>query len=266
VESLPVVPDTRKTLDQLQAEWEPCRACELGQRREEEKGAFVFGEGSLGTIMFIGEGPGRTEEEEGRPFIGESGKFLRSVITDILEMEHYYLTNAVCCRSCGPSYDTEGNMQLDRRGNPTIKDQSPSPAHVAACMPRLVEEIYIVDPILIVSLGVPATEAMLGHSVTMASTSGKLQQAEIPGSAFLPALTPKGKWGRWVGKKEDRRFVWPVEQNKVQYNVLPVVHPAYAMRNMEDRRLGSPMEQFMDGMKKARNIYLRYVQEVYGDQ
>jgi len=263
MEPIPVTPDSRVTLDQLYEAWEPCRSCELGTYREDACGSFVFGEGSPGSIMFIGEGPGRVEDEKGRPFIGESGAVLRAVISDVFGKDFpYYLTNTVCCRSCGPSFDTEGNQQFNR-GKPVIKDIEPPPVCIATCRPRLVQEIYIVDPVLIVTLGRSSSEALLGHSVTITAVTGKLHQCQIPGAMHLPSLTPKGKWGRCVGKKEERRFVWPTKQNMVTYDVMPLLHPAFVLRNDKDNRIGAPKQVFADGMIRIREIYSRYVQEVY---
>ena len=60
-------------------------------------------------------------------------------------------------------------------------------------------------------------------------------------------------------------MVWPYEQNAVYYPVLPLYHPAYVMAYEKDKRPGSPMHLFATGMKKASDIYTRYVQEVGGD-
>lgn len=263
MEPAQVVPDSRVSLEDLRDAWEPCRACPLGEKRDENDGAFVFGEGSPGSILFIGEGPGRVEEEEGRPFVGESGSVLRACIADTFGNDFpYYLTNTVCCRSWGYGYDTEGNQQF-RNGKPVIKDEDPPPVCIATCRPRLVQQIYIIDPVLIVALGRCAAEALLGHSVTITAVSGKLHQCQIPGAMFVPSLTPKGKWGRKVGKKDDRKFVWPVKQNMVTYDVMPLLHPAFVMRNDKDNRIGAPKQVFADGMLRIREIYSRYIQEVY---
>ena len=134
-------PDYHKSLLVLKNDWQDCTACELGQQREAKGGAFVFGEGFTRGIMFIGEGPGKDEEAEGRPFIGKSGKILRHIIAR-LNIERYYITNIVSCRSCGLAYDTEGNPKYRRdyatkQMVPWIQDQPPTPSQMATCMPRL---------------------------------------------------------------------------------------------------------------------------------
>lgn len=259
-----VHPDCRKTLEALRSEWEACRRCELGVYRDSVQGSFVFGEGAPGGVMFIGEGPGKDEEKEGRPFVGMSGMFLRNII-DAIGFDRYYITNTVSCRSWVYDYDGEGKPRLDfKTREPRRKDEKPTTAHALACNPRLAEEIYIVDPILIVALGGSAAETLLGRSVTMQNESGEICVAEIPGATLRPKLTPKGNWARKVGPKGDRKLVWPSEQNKVQYPLIPLFHPAHAMAHEQDKRPGSPMHLFAIGMKKAYDLYTRYMHEVHG--
>ncbi len=258
-------PDIRRPLPVLQAEWEGCRACDLGLRREEVQGALVFGEGTNG-VMFIGEGPGKDEEKEGRPFVGQSGRFLRRTL-EVVRIKDYYLTNTVCCRSWSYEYDTEGNLKLDfKTREPRRKDSSPNTAQVRACSARLLEQIYLVDPILIVTLGNSAAEALLHASVNLQKDSGVLRTVSVPGASFRPSLTPGGKWGRKVGPKENRVLVWPYEQNVVTYPLLPLYHPAFAMSHEQDKRPGSPMHLFATGMLKAGEIYARFMQEISGDR
>ncbi len=263
MESSQVVPDRRETLEQLRSTWEECRACDLGVYREAVHGAFVFGEGFPNTIMFIGEGPGKTEEEMGRPFVGESGTLLRDTIAE-LGLTQFYITNVVCCRSCAQQYDTEGNAQYTTQGGrrtPLIKDESPKGNQIVACRNRLICEIYIVDPLLIVTLGGTAAEALLNRSVSIQAENGKMTYCSIPGAAFVPALTPTGRWARKVKKQ----LIAPIVQNQVVYPVIPIVHPAFALRNETDERVDAPMPLFKKGMAKAQQAYNRFIHEVYGD-
>lgn len=259
-------PDYRKSLSTLETEWSSCTKCELGVRRAEVGGSFVFGEGSPRGIMFIGEGPGKDEEQLGRPFIGRSGQVLRSLIKKVGITRHY-ISNVVACRACGQTYDTEGNPRFwkDRKTGaqvPVIKDQAPTPAQMQACLPRLYQEIYSVDPVLIVALGGPAADTLTRGSVGILAESGATRAITIPGAGFVPNLTEKRKvWAR----KVQGELIKPVDQNKVEYLLLPLVHPAYVLRKRKDERHGSPVEIFLEGLKKAADIYDRYMFEVYGD-
>lgn len=259
-------PDFRKSLTVLREEWENCTRCELGERRKKVKGNFVFGEGTPRGLMFIGEGPGKDEEESGRPFTGKSGSLLRHVIAK-LQLENYYITNAVSCRSCGQAYDSEGNPRfwMDRRRGtmvPIIVDQAPSGAQVQACLPRLYQEIYLVDPILVVALGAEATKVLCRGAVSILAESGTTKKIVIPGGGFHPLLTEKKHL--WV-RRVRHELIMPVEQNQVEYLMMPLLHPAYALRRQQDERHGNPIQIFAEGMKRAADIYDRYMYEVYGD-
>lgn len=261
-------PSCRVPLGTLENEWSACQACELGVSRHQVGGAFVFGEGEPGGIMFIGEGPGKDEEIQGRPFVGVSGQFFREML-EALKFTQYYITNAVCCRSWDYAYDTQGN-RIIRKNYRTkeeeyvVKDETPKPSQMMACLPRLLQQIYIVDPLLIVTLGGSAAESLLNRSVKIQAENGHLTHVHIPGAGFIPQLTPKGAWARRTGSKGSRVLIAPTVQNRVTYPVIPLVHPAYAMANRKDERPGTPMPQFVQGLQKARNIYAAYEHELDG--
>lgn len=256
---LGVRPDYRKNISQLEAEWGSCTKCELGVRRAEVNGSFVFGEGTPRGIMFIGEGPGVDEEAQGRPFIGRSGAVLRGML-DKVGIHDFYLSNTVACRSCGQQYDGEGNPRM-KGDKPDIRDQAPLPVQMQTCLPRLYEEIYLVDPVLIVALGGPAIETLSGKPARVLAESGVVQTITIPGAGYRPNLTEKKR--AWV-RKVRGQYIMPVDQNEVSYSMMTLVHPAYVMRKRKDRRVDNPVQIFLAGIKKAADIYDRYVLEVYG--
>lgn len=257
--------DSRKPLPVLHNEWSSCQACSLGQRRAVVGGHFVAGEGVPRGILFIGEGPGRVEEDEGRPFVGKSGALIRDAL-EKLRFTHYYITNLVTCRSCEPIIDpTTGAPKLRKRnGRPDeiiFRDGVPKPDELEACRPRLWEEIYIVDPILIVTLGNTASEAILQRRIAITNERGRTEHAVIPGATFRAMHTDKrGVWGRKI--QGEMRF--PTERNEVRYLVLPTLHPAYVLRRLGDRGANSPILQFADDMRRAVKIYQKYMVEVLG--
>lgn len=260
-------PDYRKTLLVLKNDWRDCTKCELGLQREAKGGNFVFGEGLTRGIMFIGEGPGKDEEASGRPFVGKSGKILRHVIAR-LNIERYYISNIVSCRSCGQQYDTEGNpsYRWDRHSGtkvPIIVDKLPTSAQMAACMPRLYEELYLVDPLLIVALGAEASKVLAKKAITISRDSGSTMTITIPGAGYSPVLTEKRRlWARNV--RGD--FVMPVARNEVAYHMMPIIHPAFALQNQSDARWQNPVQMFVEGMRLASKIYYRMALEIYGDR
>jgi uracil-DNA glycosylase len=267
-----VHPSYRMNLAALEQEWSACQSCELGVSRHQVGGAFVFGEGmyDTGGVMFVGEGPGKDEEIQGRPFIGASGQFLRGMLEE-LKFDNCYITNTVCCRSWDYAYDTQGNRLIrknyrTKQDEYVVKDETPKPAQMVACAPRLLQQIYLVDPALIITLGGSAAESLLGKSVKIQAQNGQLDHVSIPGAGAIPQLTPKGAWARKTGPKGARLLIAPTIQNRVTYPVIPLVHPAYAMANKQDERPGSPMNLFVTGLQKARNIYAAYVHEMQGGQ
>jgi uracil-DNA glycosylase len=258
------MPDARKTLTVLNTEWEKCRACELGTRREAVGGQFVTGEGVRRGVMFIGEGPGENEEVQGRPFIGRSGTVLRRVI-EKMGLKEYYITNIVTCRSCSQLVDGQGQLRFrNRRGQPPTpiwKDEAPLPNQIAKCLPRLYEEIYLVDPIVIVTLGVTASEALLKRPVAITKDRGQSEHITIPGATYRPSVTEKK--GVWV-RKVHGSLEMPVEQNEVMYEVVPTLHPAFVLRKLNDGGWDSPLKLLIKDVRHAVKIYERYMLEAFG--
>jgi uracil-DNA glycosylase len=121
----------------------------------------VPGEGSANAdILFIGEGPGQKEDELGRPFVGAAGKFLNEMLGVInLKREEVYIANVVKCRPPG--------------------NRDPLPDEVAACWPWLMEQIKIIDPKLIVTLGRHSMERFLpGYKIS--EIHGKAMRRDMP--------------------------------------------------------------------------------------
>jgi DNA polymerase len=258
-----VLPDINKTLPVLRQQWSQCQNCELGQRRVQVGGQFVFGEGVRGGILFIGEGPGKDEEKEGRPFIGKSGQVLRDVLKRLGLESVSYITNTVCCRSCAQQFSQEGQPITYDDGRPRIVDQAPTALQVQACAARLYEEIYMVDPVLIVTLGGGAAEAMLHRAVTITSECGNPYVVKIPGATHIPQLTEKRQ--QWL-RKVKKQWVMPTAQNYVEYHCILNFHPAYVLRNLKDERKGNPAQRFFETMKLVKRVYNKYLQEVFGQQ
>ncbi len=119
------------TLDSIANQIKGCTACELCRSRTHA----VPGEGNPNArIMLIGEGPGYHEDQQGRPFIGNSGKFLGELLGKAgLEREDVFITNVVKCRPPG--------------------NRDPMPDEIAACSAYLDAQITLIDPDVVVTLG-----------------------------------------------------------------------------------------------------------------
>lgn len=131
-------------------EIEVCAQC-----REGKLGRAVAGEGSpYAEIAFIGEAPGKEEAKVGRPFIGRSGKFLRSMIREIgLEEKEVFITSPV--------------KYLPWQGTPTKADIAHGRVH-------LFRQLAVVDPKIIVLLGNVASWAVLEREVSVSREHGKI--------------------------------------------------------------------------------------------
>jgi len=116
---------------QIAQEVSACKKCALYNSRKRA----VSGEGPANAaIMFIGEGPGFHENETGRPFVGQAGKFLDELLTGIgLKREEVFITNVVKCRPPG--------------------NRDPLPEELEACGTYLNRQIELINPQVIVTLG-----------------------------------------------------------------------------------------------------------------
>ena len=118
-------------LERLAAEVRKCTKCPLHRGRTHA----VPGEGPEDAdIMFIGEGPGFHEDQQGRPFVGAAGQFLEELLKGIgLTREQVYITNVIKCRPPG--------------------NRDPLPREVDACEPYLDRQIELIQPTVVVTLG-----------------------------------------------------------------------------------------------------------------
>jgi DNA polymerase len=129
----------------LKASVAGCVKCGLCQGRTQT----VFGVGDeQAKWLFVGEGPGRNEDLQGEPFIGQAGKLLDNMLLamGLRRDDNAYIANIVKCRP------TDG----------TGRDRPPTPQEVAACLPYLERQIALIQPKVIVALGKTAALSLLG--------------------------------------------------------------------------------------------------------
>lgn len=129
---------------ELKAAVAACTACSLCNGRANT----VFGVGDeKAKWLFIGEGPGRNEDQRGEPFVGPAGKLLDNMLLAIglKRGENAYIANIVKCRP------------TDENG----RDRPPSAAEAAACMPYLERQIELIQPTVLVALGKTAALSLL---------------------------------------------------------------------------------------------------------
>lgn len=250
-------------LEGIRRTWDYCNRCELANRRNEVGGPVVHGTGSRRGIMFVGEGPGATEETEGKPFKGVSGKLLRRTIR-ALGITRFFLSNIVACRCCEQKKDDNNKPMFKRRwvnGHPInsdvplLEDKAPTIPCVQACLPRLYEEILAVDPKLIVALGASAAKALTGKHIAITDKRGEVEGSYVPSNGLVMSLTEKK--GVWV-RPSKKEWIQPVLPFMVGYATVLTFHPSYVHRNSEDRRPGNPTEKFVKDMIRAKHIFNAY--------
>lgn len=156
----------RVSWQQLTEEIHACNKCRLCQTRTN----VVPGEGDPeARIMFIGEGPGRDEDLQGRPFVGRSGELLTRMIRAIgLEREQVYICNVVKCRP--------------------PQNRNPEPDEAAACLNYLRAQVALVRPKVIVLLGKIACRYTLQQEISVMRDHGKW--FERKGVWFMPTYHP----------------------------------------------------------------------------
>jgi DNA polymerase len=201
----------------LRHAWADCHACGLCNERQQT----VFGYGNPDApVMIIGEAPGENEDRLGDPFVGAAGQLLdqylayvsaRDEVQDCvatlnklrneddrfayrrklreLLLEDYYFTNIVMCRP--------------------PENRDPIPKEIDACRARLIEQIYTVDPVVVVAAGGNAATALVGKKISITSQRGELLDIDIPGKV-LP----------------------------VRYPLMPVLHPSYLLRVNDFKQQG----------------------------
>ncbi|HPI15724.1 MAG TPA: uracil-DNA glycosylase [Spirochaetota bacterium] len=152
------ISDKARLLEELRRHIGDCRRCKLCATRTN----IVFGEGDPDArVMFIGEGPGRDEDLQARPFVGRAGQLLTAIIEKGMNIPRAdaYIANVVKCR---PTID----LKFER-------DRPPEPDERDACGPFLLRQIEIVRPEVIITLGNPSTQYLLGIRQGITSIRGR---------------------------------------------------------------------------------------------
>lgn len=171
-----------RTLDELRQALENFDGCGLKATATR----LVFGDGNPeADIMLVGEAPGADEDREGIPFVGRAGQLLDKMLAAIgLDRSNVYIANVVPWRPPG--------------------NRTPTPAEIALCLPFTRRQIELVKPRILVCLGAPATQTLLG------AKEGIMRLR-----------------GRWLD--------YPLGTGTIP--TLPMLHPAYLLRQPAQKRL-----------------------------
>ena len=136
-----------------------CHHCPLAETRTN----LVFGAGKANAdLMFVGEAPGRVEDERGLPFVGRAGQLLDQLLEEVgLARKDVFITNVLCCRPPG--------------------NRDPEPDEIEACKPYLYRKVELIQPKIVCTLGNFATKLLTRSSRGIMSVRGKPQVHELGG-------------------------------------------------------------------------------------
>lgn len=178
----PFAPES-EPFQELLSEIRECRKCPLSLTRTHA----VPGEGSLqAELMFVGEGPGQEEDEQGRPFVGRAGQLLTKIINAMgYERHEVYITNVVKCRP--------------------PQNRNPLREEMASCAPYLERQLAAIRPRVIVTLGNVPTRFLLNTTAGISGLRGRFQ--EYGEFKVMPTFHPS-YLVRNEQNREHKRMVW----------------------------------------------------------
>lgn len=168
-------------LDAVREEIGACTRCKLCKGRKN----LVFGEGASDAVLvFVGEGPGQEEDQQGRPFVGAAGQLLTDIIVKGMKLrrEDVYICNIVKCRP--------------------PDNRNPEQDEVGACEPFLVKQLAAIKPKMIVALGNVAAKTLLKTTEGITALRGKWKTYQ--GIPLMPTFHP----AYLLRNPSDKRLVW----------------------------------------------------------
>jgi uracil-DNA glycosylase len=170
------VRDPARALNLIREDLGDCTRCPLHQQGRKQ---IVFGVGSpQAELMFIGEGPGADEDQQGEPFVGRAGQLLNNMIKAMgITREQVYIANVVKCRPPG--------------------NRTPEREECETCSPFLMRQIAVIKPKVIVALGATAAKTLLAMSSSMNLLRGRFYDFAPSGFRRDPGSNDK----TWSGCK-----------------------------------------------------------------
>jgi uracil-DNA glycosylase family 4 len=162
----PAAPANRRSLEQIRTELGECTRCKLHSTRR----SIVFGVGDENApLMFVGEAPGEQEDRRGEPFVGPAGELLDKMIEAMgWTRDSVYIANTLMCRP--------------------PNNRNPQPDELEQCMPFLDAKIQTIAPRIIVALGRPAANQLLGTDAPISTLRGRFHDRH--GVQVMPTFHP----------------------------------------------------------------------------
>ena len=157
---------SQNTLEAVRADLGDCQRCQLAGGRK----TIVFGSGHpRAKLVFVGEGPGFEEDQQGLPFVGPAGQLLTRIIEAInLDRNQVYICNVIKCRPPG--------------------NRNPQPDEIDACFPFLERQLAAIQPDVIVALGTFAAQTLLRTSTPISRLRRRFH--EYNGIKVMPTYHP----------------------------------------------------------------------------
>jgi DNA polymerase len=162
----PSAPPSGLSLEAIRADLGDCQRCKLAGGRK----TIVFGQGNPNaSLMFVGEGPGADEDEQGLAFVGKAGQLLTKIIEAIdLRRDDVFIANVIKCRP--------------------PQNRNPEPDEIVSCQPFLEAQIRAIRPKVLVGLGKFAGQWLLKTAEPISRIRGRLGQYE--GIPVMPTWHP----------------------------------------------------------------------------
>ena len=149
---------------------------------------IVFSDGDISSpLMIVGEGPGQTEDDQGKPFVGEAGKLLNKMLNAIkIERSKIYITNVVNYRP--------------------PKNRKPEPEEILRYSEFLKEHISIFDPKILILMGSTAMEALFGNKIKITKSRGEWKEIVIKNKVFKTIVTFHPAY--LLRQPDQKKFSW----------------------------------------------------------
>lgn len=212
-------------LAELQRLWSVCQQCPL---LCQSRHSIVFGYGNPDAqLLVVGEAPGEEEDKQGIPFIGRAGKLLDQYLASvsisplIMKMRADNIDNPAAYRAALLNEVFYTNVIMCHPEN----NRDPAVKEIAACRSRLLQLIYIVDPVIILAVGRLAVEALVERKIQITKHRGDVFDMQFE------------------GKLKD--FAYPV---------LAMLHTSYLLRHMDLHQEGGLVDLTFNDVLKAYRI------------
>lgn len=270
-------PDDALSTGDLYTKWSGCRQCKLGDNLALRATDTPEGDeppqqprrtGSSHGLLVVGLAPSRNDERDGAHFgrgpwnrdkrtYDPSGGDLLKALFRKLQMGQVFYTSLVACRSCELQLNEDGTPRtFERKGAqmPYYKDRPPLYPEISACQPRLWEEIYCVDPLLILSTQPEVTQYLLGKRCL---ADGEVGQMGIPGVTKIPRQDARGQYTRMM-RGVRVPYLTPT---LLKYPVMQIPNPDLALQRHANKRQDGELNQLKQCVQLAVQVYQRYREE-----